>query len=116
MRIARCICLMVEWLKTAWLLEDNPMFKSVRFAARQLFVRSNLNAAPLSKSIRDIVTSINRSQPVFDARPMMDRVHELGTQRLLSFLFFVMDSRASCLARQSGRGFSRRMKSNSAST
>jgi hypothetical protein len=78
---------MVEWLKTAWLLEDNPMFKSVRFAARQLFVRSNLNAAPLSKSIRDIVTSINRSQPVFDARPMMDRVHELGQPTASQFSF-----------------------------
>jgi putative ABC transport system permease protein len=64
-----------------------------------LFVRSNLNAASLSKSIRDIVTSIDPSQPVFDARPMIDRVHETwGTQRLLSFLFSIFAALALLLA------------------
>ncbi|HWX15432.1 MAG TPA: ABC transporter permease [Chthoniobacterales bacterium] len=53
-----------------------------------LFVRSNLSVASLNKSIRDTVSSIDPSQPVFDARPMFDRVHETwGSQRLLSFLF-----------------------------
>jgi putative ABC transport system permease protein len=64
-----------------------------------LFVRSNLNAAALNKSIRDIVTSIDPSQPVFDARPMIDRVHETwGTQRLLSFLFSIFAGLALLLA------------------
>jgi putative ABC transport system permease protein len=64
-----------------------------------LFVRSSLNAASLSKSIRDIVTSIDPSQPVFDARPMIDRVHETwGTQRLLSFLFSIFAGLALLLA------------------
>jgi putative ABC transport system permease protein len=64
-----------------------------------LFVRSNLNAVSLSKSIRDIVASIDPSQPVFDARPMIDRVHETwGTQRLLSFLFSIFAGLALLLA------------------
>jgi len=64
-----------------------------------LFVRSNLSAASLSKSIRSIVTSIDPSQPVFDARPMIDRVHETwGTQRLLSFLFSIFAGLALLLA------------------
>jgi putative ABC transport system permease protein len=64
-----------------------------------LFVRSSLNPASLDKSIRDIVTSIDPSQPVFDARPMIDRVHETwGTQRLLSFLFSIFAGLALLLA------------------
>jgi putative ABC transport system permease protein len=64
-----------------------------------LFVRSNLNAASLGKTIRDIVTLIDPSQPVFDARPMIDRVHETwGTQRLLSFLFSIFAGLALLLA------------------
>src|SRR5204863_128201 len=55
-----------------------------------LFVRSSMSAASLAKSIRDTVSSIDPSQPVYDARPMIDRVHETwGTQRLLSFLFSI---------------------------
>jgi len=55
-----------------------------------LFVRSSLNSVSLNKSIRDIVNSLDPSQPVFDARPMIDRVHESwGSQRLLSFLFSI---------------------------
>src|SRR5207249_77295 len=64
-----------------------------------LFVRSNLSAASLNKSIRDVVSSIDPSQPVFDARPMIDRVHETwGTQRLLSFLFSIFAGLALLLA------------------
>jgi putative ABC transport system permease protein len=64
-----------------------------------LFVRSNLNDASLGKSIRDIVTSIDPSQPVFDARPMIDRLHETwGAQRLLSFLFSIFAGLALLLA------------------
>jgi putative ABC transport system permease protein len=64
-----------------------------------LFVRSNLSAASLNKSIRDAVNSIDPSQPVFDARPMIERVHETwGSQRLLSFLFSIFASLALLLA------------------
>src|SRR5439155_822333 len=52
-----------------------------------------------NKSIRDVVSSIDPSQPVFDARPMIDRVQETwGTQRLLSFLFSIFAGLALLLA------------------
>src|SRR5205085_7993500 len=64
-----------------------------------LFVRSEMSAASLSKSIRDIVNSIDSSQAVFDARPMSDRVKDTwGTQRLLSFLFSIFAGLALLLA------------------
>src|SRR6266566_1065321 len=64
-----------------------------------LFVRSNMSAAALSKSIRDVAASIAPNQPVFDARPMIDRVHETwGSQRLLSFLFSIFAGLALLLA------------------
>ncbi len=64
-----------------------------------LFVRSNLSVGSLAKSIRDTVSSIDPSQPVFDARPMSDRVHETwGSQRLLSFLFSIFAGLALLLA------------------
>jgi predicted permease len=64
-----------------------------------LFVRSNLSPASLNKSIRDIISSIDPSQPVYDARPMVDRVHETwGSQRLLSFLFSIFSGLALLLA------------------
>src|SRR5713226_10084611 len=50
-----------------------------------LFVRTGLSEASLTKSIRDTVRSIDPAQPVFDARPMSQRVQDTwGTQRLLS--------------------------------
>src|SRR5881394_883597 len=53
-----------------------------------LFVRSSMSASSLTKSVRDVVASIDPNQPVFDARPMLDRVQETwGTHRLQSFLF-----------------------------
>jgi putative ABC transport system permease protein len=64
-----------------------------------LFVRSKTAVAPLERTIRDVVTSIDPSLPVFDARPMTDRVRETwGTQRLLSFLFSVFAGLALTLA------------------
>jgi len=64
-----------------------------------LFVRSTIASASLERSIRDAITSIDSSLPVFDARPMMDRVHETwGAQRLLSFLFSVFAGLALLLA------------------
>src|SRR2546421_4809672 len=64
-----------------------------------LFVRSSISAASLSNSVRDVVASIDPNQPVFDARPMLDRVQETwGTHRLLSFLFSIFAGLALVLA------------------
>src|SRR5947207_8863912 len=64
-----------------------------------LFVRSKMGAAALNKSIHEVVNSIDPSQPVYDARPMMDRVHETwSSQRLLSFLFSIFAALALLLA------------------
>jgi putative ABC transport system permease protein len=76
----------------------SPMAQAQR-TALDLFVRSHLSAASLTKSIREIVRSIDPSQPVFDARPMSDRVQGTwGTQRLLSFLFSIFAGLALLLA------------------
>ncbi|HEV3242932.1 MAG TPA: ABC transporter permease [Chthoniobacterales bacterium] len=64
-----------------------------------LFVRSTMASAALEHFIRDAVTSVDSSLPVFDARPMSDRVRETwGVQRLLSFLFSVFSGLALLLA------------------
>jgi len=64
-----------------------------------LFVRSTMASASLEHAIHDAVTSIDSSLPVFDARPMTDRVRETwGSQRLLSFLFSVFAGLALTLA------------------
>ena len=64
-----------------------------------LFVRSTMSSAVLERSIRDAVTSFDSSLPVFDPRPMNDRVRETwGAQRLLSFLFSIFAGLALVLA------------------
>jgi len=64
-----------------------------------LFIRSTMASAVLERSVRDAVTSMNSSLPIFDARPMSDRVRETwGAQRLLSFLFSVFAGLALVLA------------------
>ncbi len=64
-----------------------------------LFVRSTMASAALERTIHDAVTSIDSSLPVFDARPMTDRVRETwGAQRLLSFLFSIFAGLALVLA------------------
>jgi putative ABC transport system permease protein len=64
-----------------------------------LFVRSRMASAHLNRAIHEAVTSIDPSLPVFDARPMNDRVRETwGSQRLLSFLFSVFAALALALA------------------
>jgi putative ABC transport system permease protein len=64
-----------------------------------IFVRSTMAPALLERTIRDAVISIDSSLPVFDARPMIDRVQESwGSQRLLSFLFSVFAGLALMLA------------------
>jgi putative ABC transport system permease protein len=64
-----------------------------------LFVRSTMASAALERTVHDAVTSIDSSLPVFDARPMTDRVRETwGVQRLLSFLFSIFAGLALVLA------------------
>ena len=64
-----------------------------------LFVRAQAGAASLEKPIRDIVSSIDPAQPVFDVRLMQDRVADTwGAQRLLTFLFSVFAGLALVLA------------------
>jgi putative ABC transport system permease protein len=64
-----------------------------------LFVRSTMAPAALERAIRDAVNAIDSSLPVYDTRPMTDRVHETwGAQRLLSFLFSVFAGLALVLA------------------
>jgi putative ABC transport system permease protein len=53
----------------------------------------------LEKPIREIVSSIDPDQPVYDVRPMIERVQETwGTQRLLTFLLSVFAGLALLLA------------------
>jgi len=64
-----------------------------------IFVRSTMTFASLQRAIHDAVISTDPSLPVFDARPMTDRVRESwGSQRLLSFLFSVFALLAFTLA------------------
>jgi len=64
-----------------------------------LFVRSTMASAALERTVHDAVASIDSSLPVFDARPMTDRVRETwGAQRLLSFLFSIFAGLALVLA------------------
>ena len=75
-----------------------PMAQAQRTSI-SLFVRSGIHPVVLAKSIRDVVSSIDPSQPVFDARPMLDRVRDTwGTQRLLSFLVSIFAGLALLLA------------------
>jgi putative ABC transport system permease protein len=64
-----------------------------------LFVRSTVASAVLERTVHEAVTSIDSSLPVFDARPMTDRVRETwGAQRLLSSLFSIFAGLALVLA------------------
>src|SRR2546430_818617 len=78
------------------------IYCSLRQAQRTgltLFVRSTMASAALQRAIHHAVILIDSSLPVFDARPMTDRVRETwGAQRLLSFLFSVFAALALLLA------------------
>jgi putative ABC transport system permease protein len=64
-----------------------------------LFVRSTMASSALERAIREAVTAIDSSLPVYDARPMTDRVHETwGAQRLLTLLFSAFAALALLLA------------------
>lgn len=63
-----------------------------------LLVRA-ANISNLERPIRQIITSIDPAQPVYDVRPMLDRVRDTwATQRLLSFLLTVFAGLALGLA------------------
>jgi putative ABC transport system permease protein len=62
----------------------------VKRTTQVLFVRAGARAKSLEKTVRELVASIDPTQPVFDVRTMEDRVQETWTsQRLLSFLLTV---------------------------
>src|SRR6266496_346451 len=64
-----------------------------------LFVRAGGMIKSLEKPIRDIVTSIDPSQPVFEVRTLLDRVEETwAAQRLLTFLLLIFAGLALVLA------------------
>jgi putative ABC transport system permease protein len=64
-----------------------------------LFVRSTIASAQVSRALHEAIAAVNPSLPLFDVRPMSDRVRETwGTQRLLSFLFSVFAGLALTLA------------------
>ena len=64
-----------------------------------LFVRAGGTIKSLEKPIREIVTSIDPSQPVFEVRTMLDRVQETwAAHRLLTFLLAIFASLALVLA------------------
>lgn len=64
-----------------------------------LLVRSDIGKAALEKSIRDIVASLDPTQPVFEVRTMMERVEETwAAPRLLTFLLGVFAVLALVLA------------------
>ena len=76
----------------------SPMSQAQR-TSLGIFVRSSMSAAAVTKSIHDAAASIDPNQPVYDARPMLDRVQETwGTHRLLSFLFSIFAGLALVLA------------------
>ena len=55
-----------------------------------LMVRTQGAPAPLEKSIRDAVATIDPTQPVFDVRPMLERVEATwAAPRFMSFLLMV---------------------------
>ena len=64
-----------------------------------LLVRAHGNVKSLENSVRDIIRRVDPTQPVFDVRPMEDRVAETwSTQRLLSFLLAIFAGLALLLA------------------
>ena len=64
-----------------------------------LFVRAGGTIKSLEKPVREIVSSIDPAQPVFEVRTMLDRVQETwATQRLLTFLLLIFAGLALVLA------------------
>jgi putative ABC transport system permease protein len=71
----------------------------VKRTGMALFVRARGALTSLEKPIREIVASIDPSQPVFEVRPMLDRVQETwSTHRLLTFLLLIFAGLALVMA------------------
>ena len=86
---------------------DDPRPSAVMFFSHAQVERQNLvlhvrsagNLASLERPIRQIVTAIDPAQPVFEVRPMLDRVAETwATQKLLTFLLLAFAGLALVLA------------------
>ena len=64
-----------------------------------LLVRSTVGKGALEKSIREIIASVDPTQPVFEVRSMMQRVEETwAAPRLLTFLLVIFAGLALVLA------------------
>src|SRR5207237_6921693 len=64
-----------------------------------LHLRASGNVKRLEKPVRDIITRLDPSQPIFDVRSMEERVAETwATQRLLTFLLTIFAGLALLLA------------------
>jgi len=64
-----------------------------------LHLRASGNVKRLEKPVRDIITRLDPTQPVFDVRTMEERVAETwATQRLLTFLLTIFAGLALLLA------------------
>lgn len=71
----------------------------VKRTTQVLFVRAGSRAQSLGKNVREIVASVDPSQPVFDVRTMQQRVEETWTaHRLLTFLLGIFSLLALVLA------------------
>jgi putative ABC transport system permease protein len=71
----------------------------IKRTGQVLFVRAGSQAKSLEKTVREIVASVDPSQPVFDVRTMQERVEETwAVHRLLTFLLAIFASLALALA------------------
>ena len=71
----------------------------VKRTTQVLFVRAGSRAKALEKTVREIVSSVDPAQPVFDVRMMQERVEDTwSTQRLLTFLLTTFAGLALALA------------------
>jgi putative ABC transport system permease protein len=71
----------------------------VKRTSQVLLVRAGTHAKSIEKPVRDIVASVDPSQPVFDVRTMQERVEETWTaHRLVTFLLGIFSLLALVLA------------------
>jgi putative ABC transport system permease protein len=86
--------------------DDTPALPAFYFAETQgartnqvLLVRASGNVKALERSIREVISRVDATQPVFDVRTLEERVAETwSTQRLLSFLLAIFAGLALLLA------------------
>jgi len=86
--------------------DDVVSLPAVYFTQRQvertsyaLLVRSNVAPAALERSIRDAVASLDPTQPIYEVRPMLDRVQETwAASRFMTVLLMIFAGLALLLA------------------